>query len=164
MICAICKKQEANVSLKHFVEGVNKELNVCQACAEKHGLGRQLPLPVLTDFLFGVSVQAESPDSEGQNVCPTCHLHSRDLQKTSLLGCADCYDTFSDDVQSLLDSLQPSKQHLGKVPESARRSHADYLESTLQTVAAQGNFERAAVIRDRIREIRRDLSQVKAES
>jgi protein arginine kinase activator len=161
MICAICKKKEASVSLKHLVEGENKELNVCQECANKHDLGAQLPLPELTDFLFGVSSPPESGESEGQTVCPACHMHSRDLQKASLLGCPDCYDTFNENVQCLLDNLQPAKQHLGKVPESRRLEQADFLESTLQGVAARGDFERAAVIRDHVRALRGETPEVK---
>ncbi len=156
MICAICKKNESNVELKHYVEGEYKELNVCQECADKHGLGYQLPLPVLTDFLFGVSAQADAPEADGQKVCPTCHMHLRDLQKNSLLGCPECYITFGDDVEALLETLQPSKQHFGKVPASRREAQVAHLESLLKDAAHSEDFEAAASIRDRMRELLAD--------
>ena len=159
MNCAICKKNEATVSLKHSVDGEQKDLNVCVACADKHGLRSQLPLPVLTDFLFGVSAQADVPEADGQKVCTTCHMHLRDLQKSNLLGCPDCYATFKDDVSLLLESLQPSSQHYGKVPVAQRVAQVEHFEALLKSEAASEHFEQAAAIRDRLRALRREMTE-----
>jgi protein arginine kinase activator len=157
--CAIWKKNEATVLLKHSVDGEQKDLNVCVACADKHGLRSQLPLPVLTDFLFGVSAQADVPKADGQKVCATCHMHLRDLQKSNLLGCPDCYGTFKDDVGLMLESLQPSSQHFGKVPGAQHATQIEHFEALLKSEAASEHFEQAAAIRDRLRALRRDMQE-----
>ncbi len=148
MNCAICKKNEASVSLKHQVDGEDRDLHVCEACAEKHGLSVQLPIPLLTDFLFGVPSELSSGSSDKDSSCPGCHMHSKDLAKSSLLGCPQCYSVFSVEVGNMLENVQRGAQHFGKVPRANTKQQILHFEHLLAVAVEREDFDSAARLRD----------------
>jgi protein arginine kinase activator len=145
MNCALCHKNAATVPLKHVVHGITKELPVCEACAAAKGFKQQLPIPLLTDLLFGVGAHA-GPASHDP-VCATCHLHQTDFHKNSLLGCPDCYTAFESEIEDLLLSMHKGLRHVGKAP---RRGMAGYLRALEADIAAAVS-EQDMALADRLR-------------
>lgn len=154
MNCEFCKKNEATMHFKQAYNDQVKEVHLCQECAEENGFDVQSPMS-LTDFLFGLEVQEEVGPGGPDKECPNCHIHRSDFQKTSRLGCAVCYETFSGDLTPLLADMQKGTQHVGKVPASERISVGIVsIQRDLDEAVASQNFEEAARLRDAIREIK----------
>ena len=136
MHCGVCHKNVATVSLAHVVDGVSKEWRLCQTCAAKHGVDTQLPLPALTDFLFGLA------EPNGVVVddctCTACHMHEADFHKTSLLGCPACYVAFQPEVDRLIAGMHKGPRHFGKVPKRQTIATLQALETAIaDAVSAQ---------------------------
>jgi protein arginine kinase activator len=151
MLCFLCKKNDATVPLKHVVDGEITDINACEPCAEKHGFNIQLPIPLLTDFLFGVHSEAAQPDPADDSSCPVCHMNRSDFHKASRLGCETCYETFSDDVKILMDNMHMGNRHIGKIPLSRKDEHIAAVRQEIETAEKADDTLWAARLREHIR-------------
>jgi protein arginine kinase activator len=155
MQCEICHQKEATVHFKHAHDGAVREMHLCDACAAKKGLDLQTPLS-LTDFLFGLDGQPRAAEPQ-EAVCKNCGMRWGHFQKASLLGCPMCYETFGDEMIPVLEGYQKCGPHVGKVPSRQRRSsEIALLQKALQEAVANQNFEEAAKLRDRLRDLREE--------
>ena len=152
MKCQLCGENEANVQVKQVVDGEMREITVCQDCAAKNGLNIESPIPMLTDFLFGLGEKGEQKPPEEDRACPECHMHYSDFRKASLLGCPACYDAFGGELTDLFETIQEDDHHTGKIPEGEKAAaEAPRLEAELARAVADQNFERAAELRDALK-------------
>lgn len=166
MMCEDCQKQEATV---HFTQVINKQqvvLNLCSACAKRRGFSnplKNIPFP-LADFLTSmVSETATLADGQLiQQSCPVCNLSYDTFAKTGRLGCGNCFDVFRQPLADLLRKIHGSNLHRGKrqqggvaamepLKEEAR------LRDELKRAIEDEDFERAAQLRDMIKDLQRKL-------
>jgi protein arginine kinase activator len=54
------------------------------------------------------------PSPEDPRVCPHCGTSRADLHTDGRMGCAKCYQVFSDEVHRALIVLHGSNHHVGK--------------------------------------------------
>ena len=155
MICEICNKKKATVHLKQVINGLEKELFVCEDCSKEYGF--EIPTPSeMSDFLFGIGVEKVKMPEPPEKSCPHCHMRHSDFSKRSRLGCSHCYETFADELQPMLKSMHKGMRHIGKFPvkDKVSKNIASLEKALAATVKAQ-NFEKAAEIRDHIRAIKK---------
>lgn len=74
------------------------------------------------------------------------------------MGCGQCYETFADQLGPLLRKVHSATEHTGKTPKRAAgplklKREIQALRRELQAAVAEEDFERAAQLRDRIREL-----------
>ena len=153
MLCFFCKVNDATLSLKHVLQGKVSDINVCESCAEKHGFNVQLPIPQLTDFLFGEHAESISRDSLDESSCPSCHMNRSDFLKVSRCGCETCYETFSYDVTMLIENMQMGNRHMGKVPSSCRDKHIEVIKSEIKVADKMDDSLLATRLREHLTEI-----------
>ena len=166
MLCDVCKKKKANVFIKKSMEGEVREHRLCDDCAGSAGHGLDLyglsydVFPSISDMLAGFSDIGKIGDSEGQS-CPVCGTTFSDFQHRGRLGCGSCYETFSEKLTTLMMRLQGSVQHAGKVPSGIENEiQQRKLGMELKEAVSKEEYERAAVIRDRIRELNEKEDEV----
>lgn len=151
MKCEICQKSEASVHFKQVNNGEASEMFVCEDCATKNGFDPQSPI-ALTDFLFGVGMQADPITPENDRICPDCRMKRSDFRKSSRLGCPECYQAFADDLAPMLEAMHKGCKHVGKVPCSEEMfAEMRSLQKALDQAVAIEDFEEAAVLRDRLK-------------
>ncbi len=165
MQCELCKEHEATVHLTQVVGSEVKKVNLCEACAAKSGLDIKGTISI-TDLLMGLSggpalAGGKPPRAapETERACPRCHMRRADFRKTGRLGCADCYETFVEELAPMLHNMHRAHQHTGKIParESKRvqsTAEAAALQKALEKAVAEENFEEAARLRDRLAALR----------
>ncbi|MGZ4032483.1 MAG: UvrB/UvrC motif-containing protein [Tumebacillaceae bacterium] len=104
---------------------------------------------------FG-SVPAQAPQ---HNRCGTCGLSYQQFAQVGRFGCADCYKYFNNRLDPLVRRIHGgATHHTGKVPARTggvlkQRKQLDSLRRDLQNKIQAEQFEEAAVLRDRIREL-----------
>jgi len=158
MQCEICKKKEANVHLKQAWDGLVKELHLCEECAAEKGFDVHAPLS-LTDFLLGGDQQQMPALAFEDRSCSFCHARWSDFNKMSRLGCSSCYETFAEELKPVLASMHKGSRHTGKVPAGqALTEETASLRKALDAAVASQNFEEAARLRDRLRELKEKRS------
>lgn len=160
MLCDSCKSQPATVFLTQIVDGKMQKLNLCEPCSKKNGVNDPTGF-ALADLLLGLGTTQEletatTTGADGQ--CPTCGFTQADFKKTGRLGCSDCYETFSGQLQPLLGGMHKGTRHVGKVPARQFRAlelsnRLTDLRTSLQRSVADEDYELAAKLRDEIRQV-----------
>jgi protein arginine kinase activator len=79
-----------------------------------------------------------------------------DFQRTGKLGCDQCFDTFRDQLEPVLKRVHGNVEHNGKIPSSVSASikasrEIIKLKEQLNKAIQGEDYEKAAVIRDRIK-------------
>ncbi len=153
MQCQSCGESEANVHLTHVVEGMSREIHLCEECAARNGINIEEPMS-LTDLLAGFEAIDEVGAGSKSKKCPLCGMRLRDFQKTTRLGCPTCYDTFKGELKRLMSGMQKGDQHTGKQPAwavaAAESPTLVSLKKQLDAAIGGEDYEEAARLRDRI--------------
>ncbi|AND86157.1 excinuclease [Clostridium tyrobutyricum] len=170
MVCDICKKNEATVHITKIVNGVKQEINLCEKCAMENGeLSFAPQIDFVSPFSFqnilsGIMDYVNNTDETLQNPdisCKNCNTTYAEFKKTGLVGCSDCYKNFSNIIYPVIKRVQANLDHTGKVPirigkDIIKRRNTIKLKEDLQKAIALEEYEKAAQIRDKIKEIQDD--------
>lgn len=153
MQCEMCGKNQASTFVAIMVNEKVKKMHLCETCAAETGLDGSQPISI-TDVMLGLGGKKEAAAATGRKTCPRCHMRFTDFKKTSRLGCQDCYETFAEELEPLLESMHKGKQHVGKKPAHLPAppfcDQLAGLKTALAAAVKAENFEEAARIRDRI--------------
>lgn len=159
MICNICGSQEATIHLTEIVNSQMMEIHLCETCAQEKGTDFKTHFAV-GDLLGGLADLQQFTKVGKQTVekCSSCGLTYEDFGKNGRLGCAQCYQSFSKMLLPLIKRIQRSTVHVGKRPgkiaKPAGFSHdLKLLQERLRKTVQMEEFEKAASIRDEIRQI-----------
>jgi protein arginine kinase activator len=160
MLCDACKKNEATVHLTQIVENKMQTIDLCEGCSKSKGVDDPTGFS-LAGLLMGLGNSAETePAASGPEVkCGRCGFSLADFKKSGRLGCAECYVTFAEPLHGLLKSMHKGVKHSGKVPRELRQTQdisekLQVLQAQLEQAVKAENFEQAAVLRDRIKQLR----------
>lgn len=168
MLCDSCGKQPANVHVTKVVNNERTEAHFCQECAHEQGQMSFMTEPSSTfhNILAGLfdpeTVMSGQPATRTRVRCENCGLSFGDFRRLGHLGCNHCYETFSMQLEPLIRRVQGSTRHTGKVPRIegrerlVRERELEGLRKELAEAIEQEAYEKAALIRDRIRELEED--------
>ena len=116
-------------------------------------------------MLLGLGASQEMEESGSTTgKCPKCGFSQTDFKKTGRLGCPDCYDHFTEGVESLLKSMHKGTRHVGKAPAVWQQTKVyvdrlHSLQSKLDKAVAKENYEKAAQLRDEISRVKSEYSE-----
>ena len=105
--------------------------------------------------------QPQQAEEENPLRCDVCGETYQEFQKTGRLGCAHCYAAFGEQLEKTLKSIHGHAHHVGKVPpylegEVRTERELDELRRQMDQAVQDEEFEQAARLRDRIRELTRE--------
>lgn len=155
MLCDECGKNQATVRLIAIVNGNKTERNLCPVCVARQK--QQLRSDGVQSMLSAIITGARRTTVKHPGLrCTNCGLEYDEFQKTSRLGCANCYQDFRAQLRPLLLRLHGRAQHAGRVPEKVEetmktKSKMEQLRREMDLAVACEDFEQAAVIRDELR-------------
>ena len=125
MLCENCGKREANVRYSENINGVKKEMHLCEECSQKLGISSKIDfsMPSLDipsffgSFLEDFSTPEFMPflNEVKQLTCDSCGSTFDDIINTGRYGCANCYDVFEDRMDPILKKLQGANRHNGRL-------------------------------------------------
>lgn len=167
MNCDECKQNLATVHLTEMYNGQKTEMHLCPTCAAKKGAlmfdPSQFNIPnLLGGFLGGHNELPGYANAPPQVSCPTCGVDFMDIRHTGKLGCPDCYQAFVQELEAALKRIHGNSQHTGKIPlrsgEKARiKKQVDDLKAQLQGAIMAEDYEKAAEIRDLMKDMEKKL-------
>ncbi len=167
MLCENCKKNIANTYFKQTVNGKTSEVFLCSECASKLGVNQTVTSnmnfgfgDLLNDF-FAPYYQTKSltggAKKAEQLTCSYCNMTEEEFFRNGKAGCENCYSAFKNRLNGFLNKLHGSKKHLGKAPASAgvqkKDSDIESLRKELAEAVKSEDFEKAVVLRDKIKEL-----------
>ncbi len=166
MLCMLCKQNEAKVHLTQIVQDKVQKVDLCEDCAKTKGVNDPAGFS-LADLLLGLGASKEIEEtSQGEELkCSNCGFTQADFKKAGRLGCSECYQTFSDPLESLLKSMHKGTRHVGKAPQALAQSRdltdkLRILQKRLEKAITQEDFETAAHLRDEIKATKERLNQL----
>ena len=159
MLCQVCGKNEATVEFTEIVNEEVKQLHLCDECAKEKGVEMEQHFGI-ADFLAGMSdLGVKSRGDDITIKCKKCSMSFEDFQKIGRFGCGDCYIAFRKNLIPLLKRIHGSTRHAGKTlseagrPDGRERSEIQELRRRLHEAVDAEEFEEAAKLRDKIREL-----------
>ena len=177
MICSKCGKNNAEFYYKQTINGKTQEYALCSSCAEELKKTGELniKLPFLFDdygvgfnnsALYGINdilgfpFSAKKKQLAEKKKCTLCASTFDDLVKSGKVGCAKCYEVFSDELQKCIENIHGKSKYMGKrtrkqsLNVDTPKDEVSALEKELKLAIESQEFEKAAVLRDKIREIK----------
>jgi protein arginine kinase activator len=156
--CDLCDKPAVvhEVTIKH---GVKKEVHLCQEHANEAGIampGHQPINQVLTQYVIS---KGEKPKRTARKSCPTCGMSFAEFRQKGVVGCPDCYEAFERQLAPMIERAQNgATSHSGKCPARGgasidRQLQIQRMIKELEDAVAAEQYERAAELRDRLREM-----------
>jgi len=169
MVCDECKKNEATIHFTQILNNKVTKFNLCPECAREKGIilpsfdealfeGPHFALASLLAGLSDIGAPYALEKPKVAKKCPNCKSTYDDFRSSGRLGCSECYATFRNELLPLLRRLHGSVQHTGRVslPKAKvgeRTREIMELRKELQKAVEKEEYERAAVIRDKIKEL-----------
>lgn len=174
MLCQSCKNKQANTHIKTIINGELTELMLCSECAAKLGYGNVFDSffdigSLMSGFMGEPSTTALAPERK----CPNCGITFAQISKGGRVGCAKCYDVFYDRILPSIKRIHGNTVHTGKKlrkpqlqsgfkaveekpirQEQEKPSAIEALEAELKTAVNNQEFEKAAQLRDKIKELK----------
>ena len=184
MLCDNCGKKEANVKYSENINGKVRELNLCEECSKKLGIGHMdFSIPMDFSNFFGDFMEEfTKPEwmpllNEVKTLtCNNCRYTFDDIVNTGKLGCGNCYDVFEEKLDPIIKRIQGSNRHVGRTgkiidnkidekfknidktenKKETEKSKLEQLQDKLRIAIKEERYEDAAKIRDEIKKIEKD--------
>jgi protein arginine kinase activator len=133
-----------------------EEVHLCEDCAKKYLIEPQKKAGAKTGAAEEVAEEMDSPHAGP--TCDNCGISYLEFRNHGRFGCAHDYDAFKAELLPLLESIHGEVKHLGKTPRRLPRAQSTQVELTtlrrrLQQLVTEENYEEAARVRDRIKEL-----------
>lgn len=152
MICEKCGKNNATVMYTQIVNGQKSSLNICSACASQESIFDN----------FGSLLSFGSRESSSNTICPCCSMTLAEFTRRGKVGCGECYNTFRNHAAAMLKKIHGTAKHVDissaeshekKEGKNEEVNEIDALRKKLTDAIENENFEEAALLRDKIREM-----------
>lgn len=175
MLCQNCNKNEANVRYTQIINGVKKEMILCEKCSKELGIDNmKLSLPISFSNFFGDFLN-EYDNSfmplitmPKETKCNKCGMTYDEFMQLGKFGCDNCYEVFSTRIDPILKRLQGSNRYIGKKAElnennitkkievkkkESKQDKINKLKEKLKELVKEENYEEAAKVRDEIKKL-----------
>lgn len=165
MKCQKCGANNANTHVKTIINGEFKEYDLCSECAHKLGYTNVFA-DMDNDFssLLGSFFTNVLPARTQATRCEFCGSTYAEIAKTGQVGCAHCYELFADQLYPSIRRIHGNTTHCGKnsgkqaeqaqkPAEMTKEQQIAELKKQLDAAVQEQDFERAAELRDKIKEM-----------
>jgi protein arginine kinase activator len=126
-----------------------EEYHLCEDCAKKY---------LYTSGSKKAVSKTTGTEELGDKVCEACGLKFVEFRNSGRLGCPHDYDSFREELVPLLESIHGEVKHQGKAPRRRPQTESGQqelgqLRRKLQQAVTEEDYETAARLRDRIKQL-----------
>ncbi|MEG0181000.1 MAG: UvrB/UvrC motif-containing protein [Peptostreptococcaceae bacterium] len=171
MLCQKCHEKMASVFISSIVNGTETKTYLCDDCAKDYQLfnfNMEEPFSI-KDIMEKLKVEEElvnnkkllKVDIENKNkevICTNCYSTYDEYRETGKLGCSKCYEVFEKQLKPIMKNIYGYAEYIGKIP-NINGTHIyinheiKILKADLNMAVEKEEYEKAASIRDKIREL-----------
>ena len=175
MMCQKCQQRNASVHITQIINNKKSEFHLCEQCAQQQqelSMGNTINLASpfgINDLLAGFLGEGYNYGSKLKSdiyspVCKVCGMTYEQFAGQGKLGCTNCYNTFGNTLESALKKIHGNSNHYGKIPKrfggNARVvREIEYLKEKLNKAVRAEEYEVAAELRDKIRQLESTLKE-----
>ena len=134
MLCENCGENEANVRYTQIINGVKKEMHLCEDCAKEKGINTNMDfnIPInfssfLGDIFDDYNETGFLPEFTKTKTlkCSKCGLTYDEFINNGKFGCENCYNTFEDKIDYLVKNLHGSSKHIGRKSKFSKQNESN---------------------------------------
>jgi protein arginine kinase activator len=170
MNCQECGIRPATLHFTKIVNGQKTEYRLCDVCAREKGELISGPNNAFSIHNLLSGLLSYDPLSAGNKAverpirCESCGLTYAQFSQSGRFGCSDCYKAFETRLEPLFKRVHGNTEHGGKIPKRAgatisKKRRLQELKQLLARKIEREEFEEAAQIRDRIRELEQQMDR-----
>lgn len=178
MMCDDCQKKVACVYITTISKDKKTEKHLCESCAQKYGVAM---IPQNLNNLFNNKISIHDFLSEMFNClapeeglkksvlnCSQCGLSYLEFSHSGKLGCNVCYEDFAEELEPLIKRIHGSAIHKGKIAKKSLETltieqEIKNLRLKLKNHINWEEYEKAAVVRDQIKDLENKLVKTEAD-
>lgn len=173
MLCQKCHKKTASIFISSIINGQESKTYLCSDCAKDYPLfNLNLDEPFsIKDLMENFNIEEIKPkeysnkqlslkeDTLDEHIeCSNCHSTYYEYSQTGKLGCSNCYKDFHRKLKPILKNIYGYTEYIGKIPKSDNNhiyisNEIKILKEDLNRAVDKEEYEKAANIRDKIREL-----------
>ncbi len=162
MLCGECGKRPATVHITKVENGKKSDIHLCEQCAMQKNLFSISTSFSVNELLAGLLNSGGAVPKKSDPVCDIncdiCGLSYGKFKETGRFGCGNCYKVFGERLNPLFKKVHGNTGHTGKIPNRAGgrikvQREVEKLRQQLEEAVQNEEYEKAASIRDTIREI-----------
>lgn len=155
MLCEKCGAKNATTHIRTVVNGVVHEKHLCSHCAASET--DDIKNNNLTQMLSNMFGDMAAPVQNKITRCSCCGSTYADIAESGKCGCAECYNIFYEQLLPYFKRVHGSTKHIGKkldcTDSKLETNTIDELRNVLKKLVEEENYEQAAVIRDKIKNL-----------
>jgi protein arginine kinase activator len=164
MKCQQCEKP-ATFHITELTSGQPQELHLCEGCAKQYLTtsdgGAPAVAPTLANVLAKQLKLGQAADELAKldkRACPVCGITFFEFRNQGRLGCPHDYVCFEKELTPLIANIHGETKHAGKRPpgqSAGTDEHSELirLRREMDNAKQKEDYERAAQVRDQIREL-----------
>lgn len=178
MLCNKCGKNEATHFMEKNVNGKVTKLALCSECAKNSEEFKFDPFEGFKNFnifdnFFGFPSIGSGRGKmleTAEKRCTLCASTFDDIVNAGKVGCAECYNVFADELAPTIKRIHGNRRHIGRRPlkdltksgeektakedkEENPKDRIKKMKKELNDAVKSENYELAAELRDKIREV-----------
>ncbi|MBO4694177.1 MAG: UvrB/UvrC motif-containing protein [Clostridia bacterium] len=159
MLCEKCGKNMATTHIHSVVNGVAREMYLCDECAAKEGIS--MADSGFSNMLASMLGDTLSIKKQGEQTrCKCCGSTFSDIAEKGVAGCPECYKEFYNEFLPYIKRVHGSVKHIGKnigassaSQQEGNKVTIESLRDELAKLISEEKFELAAEVRDKIKEM-----------
>lgn len=166
-----CDKDKCYLVNYVLINSGKTSYEVCEDCLKSYTVVNPTSIPktpaellvgIMDVFAYFFSVAEttlspallENQSEKMHKTCNGCGISLEELMKNQRLGCAECYNVFEPELEKLILSCQGSLEHLGKFPKKSLQKKINMLDTQLQILVSNEEYEKAGEIQNKITQVR----------
>lgn len=167
MLCEQCRQREATTHIRRVMNGAAQDFHLCGDCARESGVAAPIGNfgfhlgDLFSSFLSGGFGGLAAPALPAGQRCAFCGASLAEIARDGVVGCANCYETFYDQLRPTLQRIHGGLQHMGKAPELdpevereiQRKADIERMREDIAAAVREERYEDAAKMRDEIRKL-----------
>lgn len=174
MLCQKCYKKTASVFISSIINGKETRIYLCDDCAKDYPLlnFNFQDLFSIKDVIDKLNIDEDTSikekkenllvmnnDCEEKSIaCPNCYSTYDEYRDTGRLGCSKCYEVFESQLKPILKNIYGYDEYIGKSPKKDSEhiyisKEIRILKEDLNRAIEQEEYEKAADIRDKIKDL-----------
>ncbi len=159
MKCEICRQKEAVIHIQQIMGKERIDLHLCESCALERGIaGSEDKIELSISNLINGLIDIRQMKGSRKKLCPNCGSSWKMITRREQMGCLECYAAFAGEIRSFFSKTVGKSRHKGKYPKrllTYKTFLVDVikLKNGLKEALKRENYERAALLRDRIKEL-----------
>jgi protein arginine kinase activator len=169
MQCQECHERPATLHYTQVINGAKTETHLCEYCAKQTeeivGHANNFSFHDLLSGLldFETNIANHSFEKRRKMKCDQCGMTYEAFSKVGRFGCVNCYKVFQPKLEPLLKRVHSGNTvHAGKIPKRLGekllfKKEIQHLRDEMQIYIQSEEFEKAAEIRDKIRNLEKQF-------